>query len=566
MPRRGGLRRHFLPGTWVIPIYPVSFAHLQPMYAMILATPSRLEEEFVLSSQLDKFNERSAHLYALLDRDPAEAVKQARELDLDLDTDERFNLMGLRAAILVDGGSLIQEQDAIEEGLELFRDLHQDFPSPNVTYNLANGLIAATTLKPNDVDWLEHQESTRAYRVEARRNLWEVTQGEDVEPELRTQAWTNLANLFSKSFRFGEAQDGWLAALKIDPDNGVAAYRAARNLLWLYARGGCSEQTLNEARMLAKIATRNRHRVIQYAGTQAAEEIAAFASNAEDPPPRSLHKDRFIDWVERERLTLAPAVELVDPSMGKLDWLMLPGILERELDSVGTPPPVFAMFNMLKSDFILARDLLWRVVNEGDWPATGRFSDTLDFAVFGPNASALILAHRMALDLLDKIAAAANHYFEIGIEPEKVYFHKIWRCNRSKKTGNRQLNEKVERAIRGGATALYGLVELAGDYGGEKGILHLQKDLRNAGTHRFVVLHDFGDLAHSRQAAEIEHHRWESFEQEALNALRVARSAIQMLVFAISQHEQRLAQQVVGKVGQLFVPDHDWIRAGDHET
>jgi hypothetical protein len=245
---------------------------------------------------------------------------------------------------------------------------------------------------------------------------------------------------------------------------------------------------------------------------------------------------------------------------------MLPGILEREHGAAGMPPPVFAMFNMLKSDFILARDLLWRAIDENVWPATGRFGDTLDYATYGPDASALILAHRTALDLLDKIAVTANHYFEFGLPPDKVYFGKLWRGSPDKTTGVRPLNEKVEQAIRGGASALYGLVELAEDYDSSAGILRSQKDLRNAGTHRFVVLHDLGDPAESRQAPEIEHHRREPFTQEVLRALRVARSAIQMLALSISQHEQGLPQRTGGLVGSLRVPDYDWVRGHDHET
>jgi hypothetical protein len=267
--------------------------------------------------------------------------------------------------------------------------------------------------------------------------------------------------------------------------------------------------------------------------------------------------------VERERLTLSPAVERIDPTLGKLDWIVLPGILERESEVSGMPPPVFAMFNVLKSDFILARDLAWRAADENAWPTTGRFGDTLDYATYGPDASALILAHRTALDLLDKIAVTANHYFEFGQPPDKVYFGKLWRGSPDKVTGVRPLAEKVEKVIRGGASALYSLVELAEDYDNITGILRSQKDLRNAGTHRFVVLHDFGDPAHSRQAPEVEHYGRKQFTQETLRALRVARSAIQMLAFSIAQYEQNLEQRTSGAVGSLSVPEHDQIRGRD---
>lgn len=280
----------------------------------------------------DKFNELSSHLSALLDCNPIEAVKQAQEIDLNayLDGPQRVNLMSLKAAILVDGGALTKQQDAIEEGLALFCELHNLFPIVSFTYNLGNALTAAIGYPPRNADWLSHQELTRERRAEARRCFWKVAQDVDADLALRTQAWTNLANQFSNSYRLGEAQDGWLSALGLDPQNGVAACAAARNLLWLYELGGCSELTRIEAVMLAKIADQHKERVIQYAGVQAAEQIAKFACQLEEPPTRSPHLDPFISWVERERLTLAPAVELIDPSMGKLDWLMLPGIMERE--------------------------------------------------------------------------------------------------------------------------------------------------------------------------------------------------------------------------------------------
>lgn len=509
-------------------------------------------------STLDRFYERSAHLNALLDNDPAEAVKQAREINLD--TPDRFNQMSLRAAILVDGGALTQQQDAIEEGLALLRELHSRFPTADITYNLANALVAMAGIPPRDPNWLDHQELTREHRAEARRCFWKVANDLDADSSLRTQAWTNLANQFSNSYRLGEAHDAWLAAIDIDPENGVAAYAASRNLLWLYDQGGCSELTHIEAIMLAKTAHRYQDRVAKYAGAHAVKQIAMFANKLGDPPPRSPHTDPFLSWVERERLTLAPAVELIDPTLDKLDWLMLPGIQERDSVASGMPPSVFAMFNVLKSDFILARDLAWRAIDEKVWPATGRFSDTLDFATYGPDASALILAHRTALDLLDKVAVTANHYFNLGLAPNKIYFGKLWRGKPDMTTGVCPLAEKVEKVIRGGVSALYGLVELAEDYDSNAGILRSQKDLRNVGTHRFVVLHDFGDPAHSRKAPEIEHYRREQFNQEALRALRVSRSAIQLLALSISQHEQGLAQRTAGFVGSLVVPDHDWIR------
>ncbi|WP_367834593.1 LA2681 family HEPN domain-containing protein [Pseudomonas lundensis] len=96
-------------------------------------------------------------------------------------------------------------------------------------------------------------------------------------------------------------------------------------------------------------------------------------------------------------------------------------------------------------------------------------------------------------------------------------------------------------------------------------MLRSQKNLRNSGTHRFVVLHDLGDPSQARQTLEVEHINHSDFINETLGALRVARSAIQMLALAISQHEEILSKQTDGVIGTLIVPDHHWVRGGDEE-
>lgn len=495
-----------------------------------------------------------AQLSALLDSNPAEAVRSAREIRLD--SVDRLNAMSIRAAILVDGGASCGDSDAIKEGERLFRELYTAIPEPSVAYNLANAIVSLLGQPPAGRAWLDHHEATRDQRAEARRLYWSVAHDESAAVELRTQAWTNLGAILTRTYRLGEAHDSRLAALVLDPTNGAAAGCAARDLMWLFEQGGCSDLTRVEAILLAKVAKEHRERTVAFVGKRAADELAALADQLGDAPPRTPHTDAFVRWVERERLTLAPAVELVDPSLGKLDWLVLPGILERDPAAAAAAlPPIFAIFNVLKADFILARELAWRSLQEEAWARTGRFADTLDYAVYGPNASALVLAHRTAVDLLDKIGVAANFYFELGFAADRIHFGQMWR---SKKT--QQLHPTVSQAIEAGAFALYGLVELAEDYFDADGIHRPHKDLRNAGTHRFVVLHDLGKPAGFRESAEVDHHARETVVEDVVRALRVARSALQMLVLGIRQREHRLIAEADGVIGTLEVPDHDWVR------
>lgn len=69
------------------------------------------------------------------------------------------------------------------------------------------------------------------------------------------------------------------------------------------------------------------------------------------------------------------------------------------------------------------------------------------------------------------------------------------------------------------------------------GILNAHKKIRNAATHRFIIVHDYLSDSYEHHN-EIDRHLYEPFLQEALQALRISRSAIQLLVLAIAQNEQ----------------------------
>jgi hypothetical protein len=504
----------------------------------------------------------AARLSGLLDADPALAVAGAREIDLACEGVERLNRMSVRAAILVDGGLAVGDRAAVIEAVSLLRELRAAVAKPTVVYNLANALSALAGHAPRDDGWLDHMETTRALRLEARSLYVAVGRDDSADVKQRTQAWTNLASLLTGTWRLGEAHDARLAALRLDPTNGVAAGAAAKDLNWLLQQPGmCGPATAVEAEHLAHIAELHRERSAEYAGAAAADHYASFRRGAEPPARRAPHVDPFVRWVEDERLTLAPTVELVEPSLGHLDWLMLPGILEREAGAPATPPPVYAMFNVLKGDFVLARDLAWRATTQA-WPRTARFADTLDLARYGPASAALVLALRSALDLLDKVAVLANHYFDLGKSPAEVYFRTLWREKKPAADGSKPLRPEVANAIRGGCAALLGLVELADDY--DTGWRKPQRDLRNAGTHRFVVLHDDIGERTAREAPEVERHSADAFEKEVIQALQVARSAIQVLAFATRQHEDVLRARIDGPIGSLIVPDHAWVR-GEEE-
>ena len=498
-----------------------------------------------------KIHEIKSHLKKLLNRNPREAIREARRLKLTgKGSIDHFNLEYAKACILVDAGSLIRERNAIEEGLRIFQWCYEERPNPGTAYNLANGICAMVGTPPHDEGWLDHQERTRHDRNKIRQYFWSAANGRKFYNTLRSVALTNLGNQFSASFRYGDAQDAWFFALKADPENGVAACCAARNLFYLYQQGMGSDATLEQIRRLSRTVRLNKKRLTEYTSQKEADNILNFVNQWDKPLSEPASESPYVQWVKDERLALAPTLEAVNSTSETLDWLCLPGIVTRISEG---QPIIFSMFNMLKSDYILARDLTWRALDRDHWADIEGFASTSDGALYGADVSALVLAHRSVLDILDKISIFINRYFEIGENMKGTTFSKLWRVPKGS-NGDSSLKDKFEKIINSGVRALYGLVELSGDYNSGNGIFNAHKNIRNSSTHRFLILHEYL-FPEESVFDEVKRYEFLQFQDEVLQALRIARSALQILVLSIKQNEDILSKNKEGLCLEIDVPD-----------
>lgn len=502
-----------------------------------------------MNPDLDELRTR---LSLLLDSDPSKAIAVARSIDEgESEFEERSILKG---AILIDAGCAANDMTAVMEGVAVTRGLHALAPSSITAFNLANGLAAIGSRTLETSEWLDQRVSTESFRAESRSLLWEVLQSDDEDSDLATQAYSNLANQYAASCRLYEAHDARLDALSLDPTNGVAAGEAAIGLQSLYDQGGSSEITLNDAALLAKQALLNLDSIRRLAGKRAIERFQQLANRYEDISVQTMSTDQFILWVQRERLALAPAVTLIEPDRTKIDWLMIDRVIDQGTETKAQVPQIFSMFNLLKADFILARDLLWKSMNHDDWPDTGRYTDTLDYAAYGPDAAALAMAYKMAVDLLDKVAVATNSYYALGCEAKRVRFDLLFR---EKDSGSKLgvLRSSVSNVVRHGVRAMYGLAELSDDYRKSIGNMRESSDLRHAGTHRFIQLHCMGYVNDSILKSEVVHLDLGEFRQQTIRQLRVARSAIQLLSLSVRQHTQSIESSSDNHFGLHFLPD-----------
>lgn len=506
---------------------------------------------------LDAFNQQRKRLQSLMDDNPVKAIEEARSLPSEVPV-KGLHYASLKAGVLIDAGPSAGDKHAIEEGIDLFRRLLFEFPNEaGLHYNLANGLMALADQQPyaGSAWYLD----TASIRSEGRSHLQKAISSEDNAPVLST-AFANLGNALIKAHRWVEAYDAYTKALENDRSNAIASTGAAKLLLRCSNRGiGNKGILLSVAARHLKAANVHPGRIAELAGKRAQEDLTPLLQMQlpnSNPPDLSAASD-YEKFVARHRLALSPTIEGLDCSLKRWDSLRFGSITEPVGTASGVPP-LFAMLNVMKSDFLAARYLAYQALT-AKFPDSGFYTDTLDYAVYGIVPSLLSLAQRACIDVLDKIAAATTEYFGIPGDVKVVYFWKRWFDN-PQKGQQKAWHPSLRPHIDKGNTALIALADISFDID-EDGFLVRKKAFRHSSTHRFTVLHDMG-CRPSRESAQIEHCEIGEFKDQLIESLQLARAAVLYFVEMISIAEKTRAAGT-GKVGTINVPSHHYIRGED---
>lgn len=505
------------------------------------------------------WTEKYRNLYEFLDRDPQAAIDAASRLQPCRNLDQA-NIDMLRACIYVDAGQAIGDVGIVRKATAILRRCELAEPESHaVAYNFANALHALSPLTQIEGrPW--HLVTSGLCRVA--RQLYERAAGSP-DSSLASQAKTNQGNLLMKADRWVEAYDCYAEALRRDHRNGVAALRMAQMLL-RFSKLGLGPKA--EYRQLAGAYLAQAKAVSvqtgQYGGKKAVEEVrhlldSEYPSGVPAKPRRLDVKSHYLRFVLDNRLLLSLDMACCLAPASRWDSLLIPSVVE----SVSVPfgvPPIFAMFNMLKADFVASRWLAY-IATEEQVPETGNYSDTLDYAKYGVTQSLILAAQRSAIDLLDRVAVAASEHFGLPGAPEQIHFVTRWHKRQGRKLALPiEWIPKLESEIQSGNSALIAIAELAEDMM-KGGYLKPQKSLRNESTHRFVVLHDMGASA-NRETPFIRHYNEDEFRDETITALRIARAAILYLREAIRYRESRRMEESDGLVVRLDVYPHHFIR------
>jgi tetratricopeptide (TPR) repeat protein len=509
------------------------------------------------SPGLNEFNQIAAKLKQLMNENPSKAIDEARALPSQTQVG-RVLLDSLKAAILVDAGSDAKDKHAVTEGLDIFREmLKRRSDDAPLHYNLGNGLVALAELElyAGPTWYLSTAEIRREARFHFRRS---VSLKNDA---IASVALTNSGNALWKAHRWAEAYDAYSEALKYDGTNAVALTGAAKVLIRCVQHGiGNRKVLLAVAARHLRVAKQHAGRITELAGLDAYKSLERLLDRDWDSYREVdfSHASEYERFVSSHKLALSPTIEGLDCSLKRWDSLQIYSISE----SISTPhgvPPLFAMFNEMKSDFLAARYLAFQTLST-NLPDSGSYADTLDYAVYGIGSSMLLIAQRVCLDVLDKIAVATSEYFAIP-DSDRTTFATRWFV--TGKNGHVLGwhpgfvdHNKVPN------TAIIALAELSLDVR-HGGALYEKKAYRNSSTHRFTILHDIG-CDPSRVSAHIEHCALGEFQTLMIESLQLARAALLYFVEMISIHESRRVSDPT-KMVPLDVPSHHFIRGEDIE-
>jgi hypothetical protein len=497
----------------------------------------------------------SDNLQRSLDDNPANAIAEASKLDGNI------NIELLKAAIFVDGGAILKDFDVVAKGVEIYRkaiDRFQD--NSELKYNKANGLHSlALSTEYKSFNWYN---DTEGYRLEARHYFYVAANDNKATSDIRSQAFTNLGNLLWSSYRWAEAYDFYTLALTENSCNGVASSGALKMLRYAIDQEmGDVDLLVEEIEHLASHVKNNLDSIYFYTGGYGAKgiieeikDIACVEKNGD-----TVANDEYEKFVVSNNLTLSPTIHSHLHESKYWDNINISSVTS-SLDSGSSVPELFAMINLLKSDYILARKIFFHASNDL-FKETGNYNDTLDYARYGVNESALALAQRSALDILDKVAVATLSYLEIG-GAKRTSFKEAWFKKTKNKGEREEFRPAILQEIKNGNTALLALTEVSKDLSNKGGYLAKKQASRNSSTHRFTVLHDLGAIPASETGC-LEHFDYDDFLKESLRTLKLARSSVIYFVQMVLIREKEKSIKVDGLLMPMFVPSHEEIRGFD---
>jgi hypothetical protein len=412
--------------------------------------------------------------------------------------------------------------------------------------------LARVRAKTDDDRWSWSSEEKDASLLALRRAVAEEGIGK-LPADVRCKILTNLGNAFSTIGRYIEAVEYWNAALAVDPsfpmalaNRGYGRFHYAKTL---YDEGH-RERFLRAAYQdlqagIPSVPYPDAKEYFTFIAGKIEERYGGEFLGRQDtyrefPLGDTEEEVAYRSWTLRQRLFLNPMNDLVTASVAATDVLHTPSMVV----PAGEPPILQGFFNTMKQEYVAARFILW----ESLYAAAPSFADrdvylvnTLDYPAYGLNGEYLKLAFRSFYSLFDKIGFFLNRYLQLGTDPNRVYFSRIWYEGESPKKGLKPVFDRYANL------PLRGLFWLSRDFD-DRADRQLAPDAALLSTvrqhleHKYLKVHAdewwpgaggeyFTDtLAHSIRQGD--------FERKTLRLARLTRAALIYMILGVHVEEQ----------------------------
>lgn len=379
------------------------------------------------------------------------------------------------------------------------------------------------------------------------------------------QIFTNHANLLNTVGRSIDAIAVWDSALRIIPGfamalgnrgSGLRDYAGMvdnnrlRAILALHAfdglRSTMAADVLHDSIDPRAAIDHFINQAMELTGAVNIEAVRAMQDLGRGNEGRSKTERAYRRWCLEHRLFLCPLNDLGPHLAAATDDLMLPPLTEilNDRPHGHLPPPIVGFFSQIKQEYASARFLLFEGISSTRFHFSDRevaLTDTLDYPLYSLASERVRTAFRIAYSLLDKVAFLVDRYWTLGKVQEKISFKNVWMIE-----GKARLLPQLEKRDNLPLRGLFWLSKELFDDQLKQTTAADARDLhsiRNALEHTYLRVTegwakplmisgansvDFGISIGS-----------DELEAKAIRVMRIARSALFYLSFAIGVEERR---------------------------
>jgi len=454
-----------------------------------------------------------------------EILKELKEKD---ETPQLKNNIG---SLLIDMGTILKNEDYVDEGIEFFEKLKEE-KELNVNYNLANAYYAKFLLnKTNYLTKNEHLlfKAKKLYIEEIVHTL----------PQYNPELYINLANTYDYIGRTIDGLEYYEKVLNISQDSralvnkGIALYQYSfftnNSLIILKDAYDCFKLALEDSELYSDF----RNISEKYMGL--IEEILSEEIINQEIT-KELHtfsNDNFEGFMinfcldNKLYLNLCNFCQRCENSIG--DTIVIDNMIVKSKFGLEEDPFLIlsSYLNQIKMDYVSARFLLILSQYEGiDLDFITKYvyiTNTLNYEENDIRIQLLKNSFTSLFNILDKIAFFINEYLELGIKPKKVNFRNLW--FNFDENNDKNIKEKLISLNNSGLNALYDIY-LDLEYGNNKN--YLRKD-RNSLTHRFLRISYIKIKDDDKTIKEL--------KEDTIELAKIVKNAIIYLIRLVQIHE-----------------------------